>query len=930
MSRVTMYQANFTVGEIDPLVVGRTDIQQYASGLQKAQNVVILPQGGFERRPGLRLMAELPYDLQDVYVNDAPVPDLARTNLDSLRLIPFEFSTTESYMMVLYKLRASVQANNNRLKAQFFANGQLAFPPANEFASPNELIIEPGANIDLSKLSFTQNADTLILCNEEANPFQIIRNASGNFETSQISLTSPKHAFRKHNFNRPGTITPDANDGTLTITASSDIFNEGHSGQFGGGSVTANVPNNSTTLASTASSVDDVYNGQFITIISGSSTRNGVRGVIVDYIGSSRTAQVERILADGSRDPNNKFSNAQNDSYTISSQVDQYINVKNGFGRARIISVDSPTTCKVVTEFPFFEANQAIASGDYEIEAGYEDVWSDNRGYPRTATFHEGRLFFGGSKSMPNTLFGSKVGDFFNFKTAEALDDDAIMVTMATDTVNAITALRSGRDLQIFTENAEFFVPQADSAPITPSNIIIKSPTSRGSKDGIKPVSAEGGTIFLQRGGKAIREFLFSDNELSYQANNISLLASHLIKQPRDMALRKATSTDDGDLLMMPNTTDGSMAVFSILRSQNVVAPSEFVTDGKFLNVGVDLSDVYVITERELPLGHSKITFQQANNTSDQEVGTTVILKTNDGTTYTLQSEAHSSSDPSSPSGNTYFYRIEEDLNNIGGPSGIVNPAGTAHNFKNAVNSITGSPFTARSDPLGSIGMGSGMVTIERNNAGLNNLTVTTNSPFAIQITNSFEARKKVYVELFDDQRTTDSNIQYFSNVVPLASPDQTLPTTTSLSNLDHLKGKTVNVVRDDIVESNKTVSNTGTITIASVPTSFVEVGLPYSVEVKTLPAEPRLPSGAVSSRKKRIVEVTPVVDRTQNLAVNGFEVPFEDLPVDLNVAREIFTGRKKVSALLGYSETEQITFTMTQPLFATVLSVEYKLSTGS
>ena len=103
-----------------------------------------------------------------------------------------------------------------------------------------------------------------------------------------------------------------------------------------------------------------------------------------------------------------------------------------------------------------------------------------------------------------------------------------------------------------------------------------------------------------------------------------------------------------------------------------------------------------------------------------------------------------------------------------------------------------------------------------------------------------------------------------------------------------------------------------------------------FTVEVKTLPAEPRLPSGAVSSRKKRIVEVTPVVDRTQNLAVNGFEVPFEDLPVDLNVAREIFTGRKKVSALLGYSETEQITFTMTQPLFATVLSVEYKLSTGS
>lgn len=44
----------------------------------------------------------------------------------------------------------------------------------------------------------------------------------------------------------------------------------------------------------------------------------------------------------------------------------------------------------------------------------------------------------------------------FNLKSAEALDDDAIFVTIATDTVNAITAMRSGRDLQIFTTNAEF------------------------------------------------------------------------------------------------------------------------------------------------------------------------------------------------------------------------------------------------------------------------------------------------------------------------------------------------------------------------------------------------------------------------------------------------------------------------------------------
>ena len=82
-------------------------------------------------------------------------------------------------------------------------------------------------------------------------------------------------------------------------------------------------------------------------------------------------------------------------------------------------------------------------------------------------------------------------------------------------------------------------------------------------------------------------------------------------------------------------------------------------------------------------------------------------------------------------------------------------------------------------------------------------------------------------------------------------------------------------------------------------------------------------------SRKKRILEASPVLDRTQNIAINGFEVPLETLPQTLGSAPNTFSGRKRVAPLLGYSDTAQLTFTMTQPLFATVLSVEYKLTTG-
>ena len=188
---------------------------------------------------------------------------------------------------------------------------------------------------------------------------------------------------------------------------------------------------------------------------------------------------------------------------------DQYIQVKNGFGRAKIIEYESATKVKTNVEVPFFNTS-AVSSGDWELEEGYEDVWSSSRGYPRYGTFHEGRLYFGGSKSLPSALFGSKVGDFFNFKESEGLDDDAVFSILSNDAVNGITGLRSGRDLQIFTTGNEFYVQQAEGDPITPGNLTIKAATKSGSKEGIMPVAAEGGTIFLQRAGKALSCLLYT------------------------------------------------------------------------------------------------------------------------------------------------------------------------------------------------------------------------------------------------------------------------------------------------------------------------------------------------------------------------------------------------------------------------------------
>jgi hypothetical protein len=153
------------------------------------------------------------------------------------------------------------------------------------------------------------------------------------------------------------------------------------------------------------------------------------------------------------------------------------------------------------TEFPFFDTS-AIASGDWELETGYEDVWSATKGWPRSVTFHQGRLFFGGSKSRPSTIWGSKVGLFFDFEAVEGLDDDAVEATLDTNTFNAIVDIISGRDLQVFTTGGEFYVPQEGLTPITPTDFFLSSTSRNGCKEGVRVKQLESGILFIQRQGK--------------------------------------------------------------------------------------------------------------------------------------------------------------------------------------------------------------------------------------------------------------------------------------------------------------------------------------------------------------------------------------------------------------------------------------------
>ena len=707
------------------------------------------------RRPGTKYVAELPSNASD-----------------GVRLVSFQFSVDDSYMLCFVHQRMYV-IKNGALVTNINGTGN------------NYLSVSSITSAIVDDMCWTQSADTLIVVHPDLQPVQIQRTSDSAWTATTITFDSiPKYAFNiDFHTNNASTLTPSAVSGNITLTSSTTHHDTG-TAQAG---TTATI-----TLKATASATDDLYNGMYVTITGG--TGSGQVRLIDDYVGSTKVATVDVAFSPA---PDNTSTYSLT-TWTTQS-VNQYVNVSPQ-GRARIVQYVSASVVNAVVEYPFFNTS-AVAAGSWELEHNYEDVWSANRGWPRTVSFHEGRLFFGGSESRPSTIWGSKIGLFYEFVPTENLDDDAVEATLDTNDLNVITDIISGRDFQVFTTGGEFFVPQQGSDPITPLTFTFKNVSRNGIKPGTRVQSVESGTVFIQRQGKSLNEFVFTDTQQTYITQRISLLSGHLLKGPQRMAIRRATSTDEADLLLLTNTTDGTMAAFSIMRSQQITAPSEFVTDGEFIDVGVDVTDIYTVAERV------------ASGALLLESGSEILTEGGDG--------------------------IVQEF------------AGT-----------------------------------------------------------------KYLIELFDDAVYTDCAV--------------TGGAAASASSLVMTR-KTVNVICDGVPQGNEVVSGSGTVTFDRASVFSYEVGLPFTVYAKTMPAEIQLQTGSRVSFKKRIVEISAVVKDTQELEINNQPVAFRlmDNPL-LDEPVPTFTGIKRVNGVLGYDREQAIEISQTLPLKMTLLGLDYRIAVYS
>ena len=226
-----------------------------------------------------------------------------------------------------------------------------------------------------------------------------------------------------------------------------------------------------------------------------------------------------------------------------------------------------------------------------------EQTISTRRGHPQAVTFHNNRLWLGGLKSRPAGVLASRISEYFNFDVGTGEADESIDLDIAGAEVNEVRHMLSGKDLQIFTDGGEYYIPRANDNTITPGNVSVLRQTAYGISR-TAPIIFDQAAGFVQKNGKAVREFIYSDIEDGYKSTSVSILAQHLIDDPKQVAIIKGNFKRPEQyafFLNNGNTLPGTMAIFHSVRDEKIAGWSLWTTKENDLYQSVITLNEYLV-----------------------------------------------------------------------------------------------------------------------------------------------------------------------------------------------------------------------------------------------------------------------------------------------------------------------------------------------
>lgn len=595
----------FTIGELEPLLKARNDFEPYSSALDKARNVIIIPEGGIKRRPG------------SVYIDT--VPGTVARNTTATLTMPNGGSVTNvnNFVNTSTQTTTAIGTNNPYVVASYDlgATGlksvyvDLMGVSLTSGAS-NTFYIQSSTDnvtwINIKQVTLTTTAQTVrIRLNNYARYVRFASVGSVNLPGTYVNILH-MHVYQEtntvsktriiefiHNINQSYIFV--VSDKNIAVYKNRVFQND------------ISTVTDDTTMIDEAKLATLNWTRAGLTLVlmhedlpphrifrMGGDNLWGFAKINFDYIPlfdfrpseSNPVANITPSALTG------QITVASNNAIFDASYVNQVID-GNG-GRIRITKFNSATSLNAIVEIPFYNTN-TINSPDWTLLGGWEPAWSDTRGWPRSGVFYQERLWFGGSKSCPITIWGSVTEDYYNFNPGSFRDTDAYDRDL--ETSDPIINMIAHQTLQAFTTGGEAAAILRRGAPLTPTTPGFMPQTRRGSAIGLRPVVSDSVILFVQYGGKNISQLMFSEENQAFNSLSLTLYSSHLINAPNDFNLKRSQSTAEGNYVYIVNG-DGALTTGCLLFEQNIQGFTQWNTQGLYRNVGVDYGDVYLTVDR--------------------------------------------------------------------------------------------------------------------------------------------------------------------------------------------------------------------------------------------------------------------------------------------------------------------------------------------
>ncbi|MDQ1185935.1 hypothetical protein [Agrobacterium larrymoorei] len=588
-------QSAFTAGELAEILEERTTLKYFATGLKYAENIVIAPQGGFRLRDGLRLIGDLPADADRLFTFDASNGNhfdlvLAGESCHVWNATSVEATITVQGMSQFVSELTSAQ----RLDTLLLFHSELQTKRV--IYTPNgwqvgDLPYEEIPNYDYGEtytngvpaewtLEFVGLSSGSAIAGSVFR-LEIAKGTGSAYATGNIAYTDDNAAMAARLASAIGAVISVGAGISVTNTAPNRFRVEfsGASNVSAHWTVVSPISNpgeiNTTKLQDgDGSSTPDVWQIE-LDQLSAPSTSGG--SIFVITVSGQETASIAYT------------SNATVLRNTIAAAIDNLPNVALGttvtIPSANIISIkftgaNNEGDGWAVSGRVINKADAAIVSVKKTPgQAPGEPVISAERGWPQCGCFYQQRLIIGGFRSLPNAWMASRQADYFNYDNRFTEANGPFLVPMDISGGEKIEALVPSLNLQIFTTQAEYWLAErALSKSEAPNHV---QASRNGSRRGIPVAENEGASLWCHANGSTLGELRYTDQDGNYLATNISLLAPHLLEDVRDMAVRRATASMDGNVGCVIRK-DGQARLVTLLREQEVTAFARMSSDGLF------------------------------------------------------------------------------------------------------------------------------------------------------------------------------------------------------------------------------------------------------------------------------------------------------------------------------------------------------------